>query len=182
MRSPSSAGSKLLARTDVGATEEARPEPRRTAGGLGTQPAYRAVKCAREAFVVPFPRARLVIAWISLGSFPPAARCSSGSRSSSPCSAAYWGARGVLGLRRRATRSEGRAPGGRAPGRSRCQGRRSARACSRSTRARVEDTVRALPLGRGRLGRPRLPEHARRDGSRRAARRGRPPRPTRRGW
>ena len=55
------------------------------------------------------------------------------------------GSHGVLRLCRRAPRGEGCASGGRAPGRSRSEGRRSARACSTIDARALEDTVRALP-------------------------------------
>ena len=84
---------------------------------------------------------------------------------------AYWGAVAILGLRRRARRGRGRSAR-----RSRARSRSPRRTCVGTSlldvdaRA-VEDAVRALPVRRGRLGRPSVPEHPRRQGCRRAARR-----------
>ncbi len=85
------------------------------------------------------------------------------------------GSHGVLRLRRRPPRGERCASGGRAPGRSRSE-RRRRHEPPRDRRARRRGQSARSPFGGGRLGRPRLPQHARRERCGRAARRGGSPR------
>ena len=162
----SSPAASSCRRSSVGAPGPAA-NVRRMAGGRTERGSRRRTRAA--SVVVPFPRAPSAIAWISLGSSPPAALSSSASPSSRRVLVAYWGARSTAVFAVERVEVQGAPPAvvrevrEATPGRGRTSLLDGRRASDRGHGPRA-------PVRRRRLRRSRVPAHARRQGRAGAAR------------